>query len=505
MQKKWLMLPLLLWLVAWMSAAEAAPKIESWTTQNGLRVYYVHAPELPMVDLRLVFDAGSARDGAKMGLAMLTNGMLDKGAAGLSEDQLAEQFESIGAILSSGTSSDMGWIGLRTLTMAQEQKAALGTWLKVLSKPDFPQKDFERVQKLTLVGLQEEKQNPEALANKAFDKAVYGEHPYGQPENGTEETIPALTVNDLKAFYQQYYVAKNGLLAIVGAVDRAQAQSLAEQVANVLPTGEAAAPIPEVKPLTEAKTIKISYPSAQSHILVGQVGNKRGDPDYFTLYMGNQVLGGSGFTSRFMKEERTDRGLSYSVYSYFAPLAQLGVFEVGLQTKKEQTEQALQVVRDVIGKFQKEGPTDTELEACKKDITGGFPLRTASNGQIIEYVGVIGFYKLPLDYLDTFTSKISVLTRAQIADAFARRLQPDKMVTVIVGGDQTAAPAAPASPPPQPPQPVTPPPSVPPVPPAAPPVPVPNTDKPNTVTTTPSQPNVAPTNPQTNQPATSGQ
>ncbi len=418
------------------SSAHAAPKIEHWTTANGLRVYYVPAPELPMMDLRLVFDAGSARDGAKPGLAMLANGMLDKGAAGLTEDQLAEQFESIGAVFSSSTSMDMGAVGLRTITLEKEQKAAVDLWLNVLSKPDFPQKDFERVQKLSLVGLQAEKQDPESLGSKALYKALYGDHPYGQPENGTEESIQALNVDDLKAFYQQYYVAKNGLLAIVGAVDRKQAEALAEQVSAVLPTGEAASPIPEVKQLTEAKTVKIAYPSAQSHILVGQVGNKRGDADYFTLYMGNQVLGGSGFTSRLMKEVRNDRGLSYSVYSYFAPMAQLGAFEIGLQTKQEQTTEALKVVRDVVGKFQQEGPTAEELEAAKKDITGGFPLRTANNSQIVEYVGVIGFYQLPLDYLDTFTSKINALTREQIADAFTRRVQPDKMVTVIVGGDE---------------------------------------------------------------------
>ncbi|WML91890.1 pitrilysin family protein [Thiothrix lacustris] len=435
MLKKILLTPLLLWVV-FAPFAHAAPQIENWTTANGLRVYYVPAPELPMMDLRLVFDAGSARDGTKSGLAMLANDMLNKGAAGLSEDQLTEQFESIGAVFSSSTSKDMGAVGLRTITLAKEQKAAVDLWLKVLSKPDFPQKDFERVQKLTLVGLQAEKQDPASLGSKAFYKALYGDHPYGQSENGTEESIQALKVDDLKAFYQQYYVAKNGLLAIVGAVDRKQAEALAEQVSAVLPAGEAAASVPEVKPLTEAKTVKIPYPSAQSHILVGQIGNKRGDNDYFTLYMGNQVLGGSGFTSRLMKEVRNDRGLSYSVYSYFAPMAQLGAFEIGLQTKLEQTDEALKVVRDVLGKFQKEGPTDEELEASKKDITGGFPLRTANNSQIVEYVGVIGFYKLPLDYLDTFTGKINALTREQIADAFTRRVQPDKMVTVIVGGDE---------------------------------------------------------------------
>ena len=436
MLKKVLQLSLACCLLCVTTFVAAAPKIENWTTANGLRVYYVYAPEVPMLDLRLAFDAGSARDGAKAGLAMLTNSMLEKGAAGMSEDQLAEQFDALGAVSGAGTSMDMASLSLRTLTLEAEQKAALDTWLKVVAKPDFPAEAFTRVQKLTLVGLQAEKQAPASLASKAFFKTLYGDHPYGQPENGTEASITALKREDLQAFYQQYYVAKNGLLAIVGAVERKQAEALAEQVASVLPTGTAAAPIPPVQPLTEAKTVKIPYPSTQAHILVGQIGDKRGDPDYFTLYMGNQVLGGSGFTSRLMKEVRDARGLSYSVGSYFAPSAQLGAFEISLQTKKAQTDAALQVVRDVLTKFQKDGPTDAELEASKKDVTGGFPLRTANNSEIVEYVGIIGFYQLPLDYLDTFTGKINALTRAQIADAFTRRIQPDKMVTVIVGGDE---------------------------------------------------------------------
>ena len=436
MLKRIVLVPLVLWLLSVSGVAQAAPKIEHWTTSNGLRVYYVHAPELPMLDLRLQFDAGSARDGAKPGLAMLTAQMLDTGAAGLSEDQLAEQFESVGAQFSASASMDMTVISLRTITLEKPQQTALDLWLKVITQPDFPQPAFKRIQKLTLVALQGEKQDPESLANKAFYKALYGDHPYGQPANGTESSIPALKVADLKAFYQQYYVAKNGLLAMVGAVERAQAEALAEKIAAALPAGAAAAPIPEVKPLTEAKTVKIPYPSAQAHILIGQIGNKRGDADFYTLYMGNQVLGGSGFASRLMKEVRTKRGLSYSVYSYFAPFAQLGVFELGLQTKLEQTDEALKVARDTLQQFQQEGATAEELEAAKKDITGGFPLRTANNSQIVEYVGMIGFYQLPLDYLDTFTSKVNALSSEAITEAFKRRVQPDKMVTVIVGGDE---------------------------------------------------------------------
>lgn len=426
--------------------AFAGPDIQTWTTEKGLKVYFVAAPQLPMLDIRLTFAAGGARDGEHAGLAMMTSSSMNDGAGGLNADELAEAFESVGAIYGGGSARDMAWFSLRTLTLEAEMKAALDTWLKVIGQPEFPEKEFKNAQKLTLVGLQAESQSPAALGDKAFMQALYGDHPYASPENGTEESIGALTTEQLKAFYQQYYVARNGVLAIVGAVDRKQAETLAEQVSAVLNEGKKAAEIPEVKPLEAAKTIHIPFPSQQAHIMLGQPGNKRGDEDYFSLYLGNQILGGSGFTARLTKEIRDKRGLSYSVYSYFAPMEQFGPFQIGLQTKLSQTDEALKVVQETLKAYRDEGPSGNELGAAKKDITGGFPLRTASNSDIISYLAMIGFYDLPLDYLDTFTGKINALTQEQIVDAFRRRLDPDKMLTVIVGGegktDETEADAS---------------------------------------------------------------
>ncbi|WP_245539464.1 M16 family metallopeptidase [Thiofilum flexile] len=425
--------------------AWAAPKIEQWTTPEGLRVYFVAAPTLPMLDLRLVFNAGYARDGERHGMAGFTNGILDQGADDLNADQIADAFESVGAIASNGAGLDMAWLALRTITLPEQQQKALDTWLKVLGKPTFPAKEFKNFQKLTLVSLAAEKQSPESITSKAFYSNLYGTHPYANPKNGTEDSINALTINDLKEFYQQYYVNKNAILAIVGAVTREQAEGIAQQVAAVLGKGEAAAPIPEVPALTEANAVKIDFPSGQSHLLIGQLGNKRGDEDYYAMYLGNHILGGGGFTSRLMKEVRNNRGLSYSVYSYFMPLAQLGPFQVGLQTKQEQTEEAIKVVRETLKRFQDEGPTEAELVASKKDITGGFPLRTASNDDVVEYLGVIGFYGLPLDYLDTFTDQVNAVTREQVMDVFKRRLDLDKMITVVVGPQAKAEAAKPES------------------------------------------------------------
>ena len=156
--------------------------------------------------------------------------------------------------------------------------------------------------------------------------------------------------------------------------------------------------------------------------------------------MGNYIFGGGGFVSRLMHEVREKRGLAYSVYSYFVPTQQPGVFQIGLQTKKEQADEALQLVRATLREFIAKGPSAQELQAAKQNIIGGFPLRIDSNRKILDYLSVIGFYELPLTYLDDFTGKVDKVTVAQIHDAFKRRINPDAMATVIVGAPEVKEP-----------------------------------------------------------------
>lgn len=416
------------------TAAGANPDIEHWTTQNGARVYFVPAPELPIVDLRIIFDAGSARDVTDPGLAVMTNGLMAEGAGGLSADQLAEQFESIGAQFSNSAQRDMAILSLRTLSEKAVFDAAVKTLTTILSQPDFPQDAFERERGRLLTTLKRHQQMPDTQADEAFYNALYASHPYRTPTTGTEASINGLSTAKLRAYYEKYYVARNAVLAIVGNLSRTEAEALAETVIGKLPAGQPAAELPPVAPLAEAQEIRINHPSAQTHILVGQPGLKRGDPDYFALYVGNHMLGGSGLVARLSNEIREKRGLAYSSYSYFLPMRELGPYTVGLQTKNESAEEALTVLRETIATFVQEGPTAEELDASKKNITGGFPLRIASNKNIIDYIGMIGFYQLPLDYLDTFNEHVQAVTVDDIKRAFQTRIQPQRMVTVMVGG-----------------------------------------------------------------------
>ena len=411
----------------------AAPEIQTWKTSQGIPVYFVNAPELPMIDVNIVFDAGSSRDGDQSGLAMLTTGLLSQGAAGMNADQISQGFESLGAVYGSDTGYDSSSVSLRSLTDKTLLDAAMANFKKVIAQPDFPEDALERRRSRTLIGIRSKQQSPGSLARDAFMGSVFKNHPYALPNEGTEESIKAITRNDVSQFHQQYFVANNAMIAMVGAVDTEQAKAIAEELGGVFPQGEKPAVLPNVNQLEQAETVFIEHPSQQTHILIGQPGVKRGDPDHFALYVGNHVLGGGGMVSRLFEEVREKRGLSYSAYSYFSPLRFKGPFIAGLQTKTEQVEEAKKVLMENIQRFIDQGPTEAELEASKKNITGGYPLRIDSNGKILSYVTVIGYYGLPLDYLETFNDKVSAVTIEDIKDAFKRRLSPDKMITVMVG------------------------------------------------------------------------
>jgi len=284
--------------------------------------------------------------------------------------------------------------------------------------------------------LKEAETKPESIANKAFQKAVYGAHPYALPASGEVASVEKITVQDLSGFYRAHYRAGGAVVAIMGDITRTEAEAIAQQLTGKLPLSGAPSALPDVALQIPASEQRIAHPASQSHILIGAPGIARNDPDYFPLYVGNHILGGGGFVSRLMSEVREKRGLAYSVYSYFMPLKQPGAFQLGLQTKKEQADEALQLVRNTLVGFIAKGPTEKELLAAKQNIVGGFPMRIDSNRKILDYLSIIGFYDLPLTYLDDFTRKVEQVNIAQIREAFARHINPQAMTTVIVGAPE---------------------------------------------------------------------
>lgn len=431
-----------LMLCAACNVSYAALQIQSWTLSNGARVLFVENHTIPMLDVSVDFDAGSRRDPAgKSGTASLTNAMLARGVheaktqngnePALSEAQISDAFADTAAQRGARLDDDRSGVSLRTLVSERETSVPL--LARLLAYPSFPEEFLARDKARIISAIKESMTKPEAIADKAFSHLLYGTHPYGQEPDVA--SITAITRDDILAFHAQHYVANRAVIALIGDVTRAEADKIAQELTMRLPQGE---PLPKLPAVVIAKGTeeRIPHQASQAHILIGMPALARHDPDHFALTVGNYVLGGGGFVSRLMQQVREQRGLTYGVSSYFNPMAQLGPFQIGLQTKKEQADQALQVVRDTVAGFLRDGPTESELKAAKDNLIGGFSLRIDSNKKILENIAAIGFYDLPLDYLDTWTAKVAAVSTAQIKAAFNRKIQLDNLSTVVVGADK---------------------------------------------------------------------
>ena len=431
-----------LFLAIFCIGAEAAIPIERWTQPSGAQVYLVTSPGIPMIDVQIDFDAGSRRDPRdQAGLASLTASEAGKGVQAdgdepaIDENALSEAWADLGASFAARASDDRISFALRTLSEPELLAQAGALAARQLGAPAFPAEVWQRDRQRIGAALREANTRPATIARRAYVQAVYGDHPYGYEL--TEQTLGRIEPADMAAFYGRTIRPCRAKVSIVGAIDHARADALAAQLLSRLPQPdrcELLPPVPEVPALTQAVQRDIAFTSAQAHILIGQPGFARSDPDYFALTVGNHILGGGGFTSRLTYEVREKRGLTYSIYSYFSPGLEAGAFTIGMQTRPDQARQAVQVSKDVLDKFVADGPTEPELEAAKQNLIGGFALRLDSNRALLANVANIAWHGLPLDYLDHWTEHVQALSTADIRAAFQRKLQPGRMVTVVVGG-----------------------------------------------------------------------
>lgn len=428
-------------------SVHAIPPIQHWQAKSGARVYFVENRDLPMLDLSVNFPAGAGYDSREnSGAASMTNRLLRLGAEGLTEDDIARKLADVGAELAGSFDTDRAGLALRTLSSRDERSQALDVFARILQRPVFPEAVLEREKGRLVAALKEADTKPDTIAALTFYRLVYRDHPYALRTSGEAETVQRLTRQVLVDFYRRHYTARQAVVALIGDLSREEAEAIADRMTEGLPREEGAeAALPPVAALPAAATRIIAHPATQSHIMIGAPGIRRDDPDYFPLFVGNYILGGGGFVSRITEEVRQKRGLAYSAYSYFSPLKQQGPFLIGMQTQRQQAQEALAVVQNTLREFLAKGPTEQELTAAKQNLIGGFPLRIDSNRKLHGYLALIGFYGLPLTYLDDFVKNVGAVTVADVRSAFARRLDPDRMVTVVVGADEAGAAATQAT------------------------------------------------------------
>lgn len=415
--------------------------IQHWTHANGAQVYLVEAKTIPMLDVQVDWMAGSVGDPVnKLGLASLTAGMIDKGSKlqgrVVLESEISDRLADLGAGLSFSAASEKASMRLRTLSDPSRRDALVQLAAEVLKSPLFDAKILEREKSRIIASIKEADLKPEVILSKEFDRQIYGQHPFGQAI--TVATIQAIHINDVKTFYASRYAVKDAKITIVGDITKSEADRLVTQLMSTLPAKAKVVNVAPPVQLFEKKVsggsvIKIPHTAQQAHISMGMPTIARKDPDYFPMLVGNYVLGGGGFVSRLMKEVREKRGLAYSVYSYISPGRQVGPYVAGMQTKKDQADLAVDVMKQTISQFITSGPTDAELAIAKSNLINGFPLRIDGNRKILDNVASIAWNDLPLDTLDTWTAQVQSVTKEQILAAYKKHLDMDKLVTVIVG------------------------------------------------------------------------
>lgn len=415
------------------AAKKTLLNIQHWQTQNGAKVFFVKASELPMLDVAVVFAAGSAYDHEKYGLSALTNSLIGQGTKTLDANQIAAKFNDVGAQFSTNSGRVMGTVQLRTLTRSAYLDPALKTFADVLSHPAFRNKAIKRVKNQTIADISYGEEQAGTIAGKTFSQIVYRNTPYAHSPIGSKESVKQISVGQLQRFYKKYYVAKNADVVLVGDVSTHQAHKIAAQLVSGLPAGEVAASLKSVHNLASGVKKHVKFPSRQTSIVVGQVGISRKNPDYFPLIVGNYIFGGAALTSILFKQLREQRGLTYSVYSGFSPAPYRGTFTIRLKTRSDQTAKALRVLHHSLKEFIEQGPTVQQLQAAKESLIGRFPLSFAKNSSILSMVVNIAFYHRPLNFLDSYQSKISEVTSGQVMKAFRQNIHLDRMAVVTVG------------------------------------------------------------------------
>jgi zinc protease len=426
--------------------AHASLPIQHWTQPSGARVYLVESHAIPMVDVQIDIDAGSRRDpAAQAGLASVMTGQMANGTRAepqgqgpypkaMDENQIGEAWADLGASFGASAGSDRMSFGLRSLSYPDLLSKAAALAARQMAHPAFPEAMWLRDRERISASIRESLTKPGTVVQHRFAEAVYGVHPYGY--RVTPESLSRIAAQDLKNLHAQALRACRATVSVVGALTRAQADDLVQRLLAQWPRESGCPslpPVPEVAPLAAAQSLNLPFDSAQAHVLIGQPGYKRTDPDFFALLVGNHILGGGGFVSRLTEQVREKRGLSYSVYSGFALGLHAGAFTVGLQTRPDQAKQAVAVAQEVVQDFVRQGPTEAELQAAKSNLVGGFALRIDSNRKLLDNVANIAWNRLPLDYLSGWTRQIERVSAADVQRAMGRVLQPERMVTVVVG------------------------------------------------------------------------
>jgi zinc protease len=419
-------------------AFSAEPLGKRIALENGMVLLLSEKHDIPMVTVNMAIKAGStAVPEDKPGLASITASLLMQGTSRRTASRISSEIDFIGGSLSTSGGADFASAGLRVLK--KDLRTGLDLLSDVLMNPAFDRKEIDRKVKETLAELKRQKEEPGVVAGEAFEKAVFGGHPYGRTGDDVAAYLPKLKREDILNFYNARYGPNNTVIAVVGDVTEREIIGLLNEYLKSWRKKEHPLPASVRPPAIDKTTVlKIDKNVTQANIDIGHLGISRENPDFYAVSVMNYILGGGGFSARLMDNIRDNKGLAYDVRSSFSAQKEPGAFTVTIQTKNESANEVIEETLKEVRRIQAELVTEKELNDAKAYLTGSFPLRMDTYAKIAGILTSIEIYNLGLDYPQRYPLLINAVTREDIQRVARKYLHPDAMVIVVVADQKKA-------------------------------------------------------------------
>ncbi|TPJ85457.1 insulinase family protein [Mesorhizobium sp. B2-5-13] len=410
--------------------AAHAMEIQSVTSPKGVTAWLVEDYSVPIVAVRFAFGGGSTQDPVgKEGLANLMTGLFDEGAGPLDSEAFQIKLDDAGAEMSFDATRDGIYGSIRLL--AEQRDEAFDLLRLAVNEPRFDQAPIDRIRAQVLSGIIANENDPDTVAQNRWVRAVYGDHPYSRSDQGTRQSIAAITQADLKALHKAVF-GRGGLhVAVVGAIDAETLKKKLDMVFGDLPQNQTLAPVADIEPRL-AQHIEVNYDLPQTSLQLAWPGVKRKSADFFPTALMNEILGGGTFTSRLFQEVREKRGLAYSVNSSLVNQDHADALIVTTGTRSDRAAETLGIVRDVVKRLAQDGPTEAELAATKKYLIGAYAISNLDSSSAIAATLVeLQLDDLGIDYMQRRTGYINAVTLDQVKAAAKKLLTAEPTIMVV--------------------------------------------------------------------------
>lgn len=411
--------------------AAADVDIQEVTSPGGITAWLVESPEIPFISMEIRFKGGAALDDPeKRGAVHLMGALLEEGAGDMDARAFAIARDSLAASFGYDVYRDAVTVSAEFLTETQDQ--AIDLLHKSLVDPRFDQDAIDRVRGQVISVIQSDATDPNSIAGQAFNRAAFGDHPYAFPIEGSEESLMAITRDDLMAAKNATMAMDRVHIGVVGDITADQLGPMLDRLFDGMPQTGAAMPPPAEFALTGGVQV-IPFDTPQSVVIFGHEGIDRDDPDFFAAFILNSILGEGGFGSRLMQEVREKRGLTYGVYTYLYSLESADLLLGQVASANDRVAEAVSVIRDEWARAARDGVTAEELETAKTYLTGAYPLRFDGNGRIANILAGMQVQGFGLDYINTRNDRVNAVTLEDVNRMAARLLDAEALNFFVVG------------------------------------------------------------------------